>query len=182
MEGLVRNWWLFALRGALALVFGFLLLARPGVGLAALVLLYGAYALVEGGFLLASAMFGGARRERLGYLVFGGIVSAVTGLFTLMWPGISAVALFLVIAVWAIVLGVFQIAAAIRLRMILPNEWLLGLGGALAVLLGVVMLASPMLGLAVLIGVLSGFAFLFGFVNLALGVRLRRLGGEMRVT
>ncbi len=176
MKGIIDSWWLFVLRGVAACIFGVLLLARPGASLAALVLLYGAYALVEGGFTLYSGIVAGQPDERGGMLVLAGAVGIAAGVLTFLWPAISAIALFFVIASWAIVLGVLQIVAGLRLRSILQSAWLLALAGFLAVALGVIMLANPLIGVSLLVGVFATYAFLLGGVNVVLGLRLHRLG------
>ena len=176
MKSIIDSWWLFVLRGVAACIFGVLLLARPGPSLAALVLLFGAYALVEGGFTLYSGIVAGGPDERGGLLVLAGAVGIVAGVLTFLWPAISAIVLFFVIASWAIVLGALQIAAGLRIRGIVEGAWLLALAGFLAIALGVIMFANPLIGVSLLVGVLATYAFLLGAVNVVLGLRLHRLG------
>src|SRR5256885_4424651 len=126
LDALARNWWVVALRGALAVLFGVLALVWPAITIGVLVLLFGAYALVDGVFALGSALFGGARVEgRRAWLILEGVVGVAAGIVAFVWPGVTALALLWVIAAWAIITGVLEIATAIRLRRELRGEWLL---------------------------------------------------------
>ena len=116
LQTLGRNWWLVLLRGIAAIVFGLLAWAWPGVTLVTLVLFWGAYALIDG----VSALVGGWKTKDGGKpmwtVVLVGIVGILAGIFTFLQPGVTAIALLILIAVWAIVQGVLEISAAIRLR------------------------------------------------------------------
>ncbi|HEX3450653.1 MAG TPA: DUF308 domain-containing protein, partial [Isosphaeraceae bacterium] len=140
---LARNWWALALRGLVAVLFGIAAFAMPGITLTALVLLYGAFALVDGVFAVAAALFG--RRHGMPWwaMLVEGLFGIAIGILTFAWPGITALALLYLIAAWAVITGVFEIAAAIRLRQEIQGEWLLALSGALSVLFGVVLVLYP---------------------------------------
>ena len=124
-----RMWWLVLLRGLAAIVFGILAWTNPGVTVITLVLFWGAYALVDG----VAALIAGWQTKDSGkpmwQVVLVGIVGIAAGIFTFVQPAVTAVALLILIAAWAIVNGVFEIAAAIRLRKEIENEWLLILSG-----------------------------------------------------
>jgi len=144
-----RNWWALALRGVVAVLFGIVALIWPGVTLAALVLLWGAYALVDGVSSIAYAFGAGTTFRWL--LVFEGFAGIAASLVALIWPGLTALALLYVIAAWAIVTGSFEIVQAFELRKAVENEWLLGLSGLASVLFGALLVFSPGTGaLAVL--------------------------------
>ena len=93
---------------------------------------------------------------------------------TFFWPGITTIALLMVIAAWAIVTGVFAIAAAIRLRKQIQGEWLLGLSGALSVLFGLALIAFPLAGALTIAWLLGAYALALGVVLIVLGIRLRK--------
>jgi uncharacterized membrane protein HdeD (DUF308 family) len=172
-ESLVSQfWWTLLLRGAVAILFGVLTFVWPGVTLAALVLLFGAYALVDGiaAIILGIKEYGD--RERWWATLVGGIISAGAGLFTFMMPGITALALLSLIAFWAILRGVFDIVAAIRLRHAIEGEWLLGLAGALSIAFGLTMLMFPRAGALAVIWWIGAFAIVLGAMWIALGLRL----------
>jgi len=113
VELLTRNWWLVALRGALAVIFGIVTLAWPGMTLLALIFLWGFYALIDG---ISSIALGAAVRGHRWSNVLIGVVGVLAGLVAIMLPGETAVVLLVIIAVWAIVAGVVQVIAGIALR------------------------------------------------------------------
>ncbi|MDT5032550.1 MAG: hypothetical protein QOC94_2721 [Actinoplanes sp.] len=178
LETLTRYWWVVALRGALAILFGVTALVWPGITLFALVLIFGAYSLVDGVFTLAAAL---GRRDRGAtdtggrtWLFVQGVAGIVIGVLAFVWPGITALALLWLIGIWAIVIGVLEVIAAIRLRRELRREWLLGLSGAATALFGILLIAWPAAGVLTLIALIGISAVVFGVALLAFAVRLRR--------
>jgi uncharacterized membrane protein HdeD (DUF308 family) len=175
VETLVQNWWAIALRGALGVLFGIITFIAPGISLTALVLLFGAYAFVDGIFALVAAVrrHGG---KRWWLLLLQGIAGIGAGLITLFWPAITALALLAVVAAWALVTGGFEIAAAIRLRKAITGEWLLALSGIASVVLGVLLMLFPGPGTLALVLWIGAYAFVSGVLLIALGIRLRSWG------
>ncbi len=174
LDSLTQNWWAVALRGLAGILFGVITFVSPGISLAALVLLFGAYAFADGVLSIVSAV---RRRgaDRWWLLVLQGIAGIGAGVVTLLWPGITALALLFVIAAWALVSGALQIAAAIRLRKVITGEWLLALGGVLSIALGVLLVLFPGPGALALVIWIGAYAFVFGILLLVLGFRLRGL-------
>jgi uncharacterized membrane protein HdeD (DUF308 family) len=172
IELMARNWWLVALRGALALIFGILTLAWPGVTLLALILLWGIYALVDG---ISSIALGAAVRGHRWSNVVIGVVGILAGLVAIMLPGETAVVLLVIIAIWAIVAGVVQIAAGLALRRTMAHAWFLVLTGGLTLVLGVVLLLNPGAGALALVTTIAIFALIWGISLILLGFRLRGL-------
>jgi uncharacterized membrane protein HdeD (DUF308 family) len=170
------NWWAVALRGLAALLFGVLTLLAPGISLAVLVLLFGAYALADGVLAIVTAIRRRGTTERWWVLLLEGIAGVAVGLFTLFVPGLTALALLFLIAARAIVTGVLQIVAAIRLRKVITGEWLLALGGVLSVVFGVLLVLFPGVGALAVILWIGAFSLVFGALLLALGIRLRSWG------
>jgi len=170
---LARNWGWVALRGAIALIFGLITLSRPGITLGALILFFGAYAFADGVFTVVSAIANRRGEPHWVALLFGGLFGIAAGVITFAWPHMTAIILLYFIAFWAIMSGAAEIAAAIRLRKVINDEWLLGLVGLLSVLFGVFLIASPRGGaLAV--------ALWIGFYATALGVGLLILAFRLR--
>ncbi|HZA83781.1 MAG TPA: DUF308 domain-containing protein [Actinomycetes bacterium] len=175
-EYLSRYWWTLAIRGAIAVGFGLAALIWPDITLRVLVWLFGFYAVVDGLLALAALIVGGGLlRGRRGWLIVEGVVGIAAGIFTFLWPDITALVLLYLIAAWAIVTGLLEVAAAIFLRRELRGEWLLALAGVLSVAFGILLAVRPAEGAIALVSVIGVFAILFGVVLLALGVRLRRL-------
>src|SRR5262249_2378783 len=167
------RWWTVVLRGVVAILFGILAIFSPTRAFATLVVLFGVYALIDG--ILALGLGIPHRVYRRGALIARGVGSIPAGVITLVWPGISAYALLLVIAFWAIVAGILEIAMAISERKVIEHEWLLGLEGALSIVFGVLLLLSPLLGAVVLALWVGAYALVFGGMQIETGIRLRRL-------
>ena len=176
---LSRNWWLFLLRGLAGIIFGIITFIAPGISLAALVLLFGAYALVDGVFALWSAI---RRRgqDRWWVLLLQGILGIAAGVLTLTLPAISALALLYVIAAWALVTGALEIAAAIRLRKVIAREWLLVLSGIASIVLGVLLALNPAAGALAVALWIGAYALVTGALLVGLSFRLRSWGKAPR--
>jgi uncharacterized membrane protein HdeD (DUF308 family) len=170
---LAKNWWALAIRGLAAVVFGVLALFWPPTAFVALVLVFGAYAIVDGIFNLVAAIRAPQTGRRWGPLVFEGIVSLIVGVITLFWPRLSAFALVMFIAAWSIVTGIAEVVAAIRLRKHIRGEWLLALSGILSLALGVLLFLAPAAGALVLTIWIGAYAVVFGAVMVGLSLSLR---------
>jgi uncharacterized membrane protein HdeD (DUF308 family) len=173
VQALARYWWLLLLRGIAAIVFGVLAFAWPGITLVTLVLFWGAFALVDGVLALANAFMGGNMGHRW-WLALVGLAGIAAGILTFMWPGVTALLLLIFIATWAIVLGIFQIIGAIRLRKEIDNEWTIGLSGAVSVLFGVIMLVAPGAGAVGLIWAIASYAIVFGILMVMAAFKLKK--------
>lgn len=177
-----RYWWVIALRGAVAILFGILTFAWPQLTLVTLILLFGAYALVDGVFNVIAGLVTLGRRERWWGLLLHGIVGLAIGIITLARPGATALALLTVIAAWSIVTGVSEIVAGIQLRRQIDIEWLLILGGLLSIVFGGVLLLFPGPGALGLLWLIAAYAVLFGLLSVILAFRVRRLSRQVEVT
>ncbi len=168
---LARHWWLLALRGVAAIVFGLLAIIWPGMTLAVLIILWGAYALVDGVLGIVAAIRG-ETEHRLA-LAIEGVVGVLAGLAAFVWPGLTALVLLYLIAAWAIVTGVLEIVAAVRLRRAIPNEWGLIAGGVLSLLFGLFLIVAPGAGAVAVVWTIGAYAIIFGVMLLVLAWRLR---------
>ena len=178
---LARWWWTFILRGVLAIAFGVLAFFAPGLGIAVLVGLFAAWALIDG---VASILAGirGRETDRSWWLeILEGIVGIVAGLIALVFPALAAEALVLIIGAWAVITGILEIVAAIRLREQIRGELWLGLAGLASILFGVVLFLFPGAGALSLVWLIGGFAIAFGAFLLVLGWRLRGIDRLARV-
>lgn len=170
---LAKNWWSLVLRGLVGIVIGATTFFWPGITLTALVFLFGGYALLDGALSLSGAMRAAHGHERWGALLLEGIIGILTAFVTMLWPAITALALVYVIAVWAILTGASEIAAAVRLRRHIHGEWILGLAGIASMLFGVLMAAMPIAGEFVIALWVGAYMLVFGVTLVALGFRLR---------
>jgi len=171
---LSSNWWALALRGALAILFGLVTFTMPGLTLAAIIALIGVFMLVEGVLAIMAAIRGMREHDRWGWMLIEGIVSIVAGLIAFLLPSTGLVALVWLIAAWAILTGALEIAAAIRLRKIITNEWTMIVAGVLAIVLGVFIMSRPGLALTLLVTWIGVYALFWGVVTLMLAFRVRR--------
>jgi uncharacterized membrane protein HdeD (DUF308 family) len=176
LEVLTRYWWAVVLRGAAALIFGLVALIWPQITLLALVIVFGAYAVVDGVLALGSAITGGRTIVgSRGWLAVEGALGIIAGVVAFVWPGITALVLLWLIGFWALVTGILEIVAAVRLRREIRGEWMLVLSGALSVLFGILLLVWPASGALAVVFLIGLYAILFGVAFVVLGLRLRRL-------
>jgi len=180
LSSLTSNWWLAALRGALAVLIGVIAFAWPGMTFEALVLLFGIYAFLDGVMVLSFGLMAAGDGEQWWPLVLGGILGIGLGVLTFAKPAAMGEALVYVIGFWAIVTGLLEIVAAIHLRDVVSGEWLMGLSGALSVLFGVLVVAQPNAGALALVYIFGFYAILSGVSQIGLGFRLRGLGEDVR--
>ena len=168
------HWWALALRSAIAILFGLAALLRPGIAVEALILLFGAYALVDGVFSIVG-VFRSTRGGTPRWLLFiEGVVSILAGLIAFALLGLTAFLLLYLIAAWAIVTGISEIARAIRLRKEISGEWALIVGGAFSVFFGVILaVVGSVAGLLSLVWLIGIYAVAFGIMLLIAGFRLR---------
>jgi uncharacterized membrane protein HdeD (DUF308 family) len=181
MLGLVaRDWWVYAVRGIAAILFGVLALMAPGSTLAVLVFVFGAYALVDGIALLLALARGDvlARNHALATGLMG-IAGIAFGIATWIWPGITTLTLLYLVAGWAITVGTLQIVAAIEFRREIDGELWMALGGVVSIAFGVLLFVAPGSGLLSLVWLVGIWAIASGASSLALSVRLFRINRQL---
>jgi len=176
---LTRGWWRLLVRGLVAIAFGVFTWLRPGLSLAALVLVFGIYCTADGILGIWTAIAGRNDNDYWWVLLLAGIVGVGVGAVTFAAPGLTAVALLVYIAVWALVKGVLEIATAIRLRKEIQGEWLLVVGGAASVAFGALLLARPGAGVLAVLWLIAAYAVVFGVLLVLLAFRARRFVKEV---
>ena len=169
------SWGALAVRGVAAVLFGLAALIWPGLTLAVLIILYGAYALIDGVFAIVAGLRAGSGTRRW-LLLAEGALGILAGLIALFLPGISALLLLYIIAVWAIFGGLLRIVGAVLLKREIDNEWTMALSGALWVLLGIVLFVLPGAGLLSLAWLIGIFALGAGITLILLAFRVRGQG------
>ena len=170
---LARYWWLILLRGIAAIIFGILAFIWPGITLVTLILFWGAFTLVDGVLSLVHAFMGGNMGPRW-WLALIGVAGIAAGALTFVWPVVTALVLLVFMAAWAIVIGVFEIIGAIRLRKEIENEWTLILGGVISVLFGIIILVAPGAGALGLIWAIAAYAIVFGVLLVMAALKLKK--------
>lgn len=171
----VRHRWAIVLRGVLAILFGLAAWFWPHLTLIVLVIWFGAFALVGGVFAVITALGNRESYARWGILLLEGLVGIVIGLITFFWPGITALALLYLIAIWAIVTGILEITVATWMHRMIGDEWMMLLGGIASIIFGVLLAALPMVGLLALTWLIGTYAIVFGVLLLSVGFQWRRL-------
>ena len=164
------------LRGIAAVLFGVTELAWPGVTLLTLIILFGAYAFVDGVVALWAAASPDRPARGRGWLVAEGVLGIATGVVTVTWPAATGLVLLWLVAGWALALGVLRIAAAVRFRHAVDDAWLIALNGVLAVAFGVLLAARPSSGALAVVVVIGVYALVSGAAQIGVGQRLRRIG------
>jgi uncharacterized membrane protein HdeD (DUF308 family) len=167
--------WLIV-RGAAGFLLGILAFLWPGITIAVLVGMFAAYAIIDGVTNLILGFSHAPGQRRSWPLAVQGVFGVAAGIMTLIWPGMTAFVLILFIGAWAVVTGIFEIAAAIRLRRVIHGEWLLALSGVFSVLFGLVLFAFPAAGALAIAWTLGAYTAASGIVLIALGIRLRTTG------
>ncbi|MEP7286082.1 MAG: HdeD family acid-resistance protein [Chloroflexota bacterium] len=178
MTGVSRMWWMFAIRGVAAILFGLAALIWPITAILVLVNLFGAYMLVDGIFAVAAALTGRSGHKAWWATLIEGLVGIGLGIFSFIAPGVVVTSLIWVMAAWAIVTGIFEIIAAIRLRETITNEWMLGLGGVLSIIFGILLAIQPGVGALTILWLIGGYAIVFGIMFIVLAFRLRGMGSS----
>jgi uncharacterized membrane protein HdeD (DUF308 family) len=175
---LAQNWWAIAIRGVLGIVFGLIAFILPGVTLLSLVYLFGAYAIVDGGFAIASAYRAARAHRHWGLLVVEGAAGILAGAIAWLWPGISLIAFVILIGVWALFTGalMFRSAFALHLK---HGRFALVFGGVCSMVFGGILIVSPIVGAVVVAWWVGIYAVLFGVALLFLAFRLRARKAEM---
>ena len=169
---LARNWWAIGLRGALAIVFGLIALFLPGATMLSLVIVFAIYAFVDGIFAIVSAARAAQAGGRWGLLVFEGLVNIAVAVISVLWPGLTAIAFVLIVAVWAILTGALELAAAFRLATE-DGRWWLVVCGLVSLVYGALLVVAPMIGAVVLTWWLGAYALIFGVALVVLAFKLK---------
>jgi uncharacterized membrane protein HdeD (DUF308 family) len=172
---LSKYWWVLVVRGVLAIALGVFAFVRPEVTIAALVLAFGAIALLDGIFAVGASIAGHALTPYWWVVLLQGLLGIGVGLLTLFNPAVTAVALLVYIAVWAIGTGALQIMAAVRLRHEISGEWWLALGGVAGIAFGLLLIRNPAAGALAVLWLIGSYALVWGVMLLLGGFDVRRL-------
>jgi uncharacterized membrane protein HdeD (DUF308 family) len=176
---LKKSWWILLVRGLAAVLFGVVALVWPRLTVATLVLYFGAFALVHGVSDVIGSIMNREEDKYWWLVLLGGLASIVAGLLVVSWPQLTALFLLYVIAARALVTGILDIIAAIRLRKEIEGELLLILGGLASVLFGLVAIARPGAGALAVVSLIAIYALFVGAILMVLAFRMRRWGKKL---
>jgi uncharacterized membrane protein HdeD (DUF308 family) len=176
-----RNWWVFLVRGIAAIVFGVAAFIWPQVTLAAVVVLFGAYLLVDGFAMILSVAAGYVPPWQSKWpIILSGVLSIVLGIAAFVWTDAVALSVLYIVAFWSIVTGILQAVAAYELRREIDNEIWLGLGGVLSVVFGILLVVFPAAGMLSLLWLVALWAIAFGLSSIAFAYRLHQLNKDLK--
>jgi uncharacterized membrane protein HdeD (DUF308 family) len=179
LHALAKNWWVLLLRGICAIFIGMLACGWPLLTLVVLVYLYGAFLLLDGITAIMLGLNSRTQQESWWAMVLLGILGVIAAIVAVSWPEITLALFAAIIAATAIVRGILEITAAIRLRKVIEGEWLLGLAGASSILFGILVLAWPGAALVTVAWIIGVTIIAIGIFCVALSFRLRSLGQRL---
>jgi uncharacterized membrane protein HdeD (DUF308 family) len=176
---LARNWWAIALRGIAAIIFGLFAFLFPGSTLFALIIVFGAYSLIDGIFAIVAAVRAAEAHERWGQLLLVGICGVIVAAVVWFYPGLATLGLLYVIAAWALVTGVLEVIGAFKLRKQMPDWWWL-VAGLASILFGALVIWHPGAGALAVLWLIGTYAVAFGIFLLGFAWRLRAHAHHLR--
>jgi uncharacterized membrane protein HdeD (DUF308 family) len=179
LKTICDRWWVLLLRGLAAIAFGICAIMLPGITLVTLVWMFAAFSIVEGILEIVLGIRGEADGTIWWTMLLLGVLAIAAGIIAFAWPGLTLFVLTAVIAAYAIVRGVFEIAAAIRLRHEIDDEWMLGLAGLMSIIFGGLILWRPDAGLLAIALLIGAYALAIGVFNIAMAMRFRRMGRKL---
>ena len=175
LQTLKRNWWVPVLRGVAAIIFGIIAFTHPVMAAVTLVWFFGAWVLIDGIFRIVGAIRHRDSDSDWGFNLIIGILGVIVGLLTFHAPGVTALALVIYIAAWALMIGATEIALAIKMRREIKGEWFLILLGLASIIFAALLLWNPLAGAAALIWIIAWYAVIMGVLAVVFGFRLRSL-------
>jgi uncharacterized membrane protein HdeD (DUF308 family) len=175
IETLKRHWWVPVIRGIAAIVFGVIAFTHPVMAIATLVLFFGAWVLIDGIFRIVAAIRHRGSDPDWAWQLVIGIIGIIVGLLTFHAPQVTALALVIYIAAWALMIGASEIVMAVKLRHEIKGEWLLILMGLASIVFAVLLLWNPIAGAAAVIWLIAWYAVVLGILAIFFGFRLRSL-------
>jgi uncharacterized membrane protein HdeD (DUF308 family) len=187
IRAISKYWWVFTIRGLLAIAFGLAALFWPTLTIGVMVLLFGLFALFEGGLAIITSF--GKGDEKGGWtFLFEGVVGLLvcvivllgSSIGSILWPEVAAVMLVYYIAGWAILAGLFKTITAIRIRNEVKGEWVLGLSGSISILVGLILILRPGAGILAVAWLVGIFAIILGTCLTLLGMKFRGMGYNLK--
>jgi uncharacterized membrane protein HdeD (DUF308 family) len=175
-----RQWWVLVVQGVLGILFGVLAIVFPGIALLTLAYLFAAWALISGVSQLAEGWRVAEHRGRSWPFAVMGVISIAAGILAALIPGITILGLVVLLGAWFVIQGVMEVYTAWRIRAEVSGEWVLALVGVLTLIVGVIILALPVVGAVLTVALVATWSIIAGITAVALGFRLRQF--RSRVT
>ena len=175
-----HHWWLFVLRGLVAIAFGLLVLMRPGVTIVALMVFVAAYALADGIVTIVSALRLRQVFDRWWVLLIQGLISAVFGVLAFAYPGLSLLYIVVWVSLWMLFAAMAQFLLARAQRAMGGSSLWATLGGIISLVLAVLAWVYPGRTILLVVSLMAWFALFGGAVQLIVAFRVRSLTGALR--
>jgi uncharacterized membrane protein HdeD (DUF308 family) len=177
---LAGAWKMIAGNGVAAILFGFVLLLWPHIGLTTIVAVVAVYALVRAVLSGAAAFSAPLPRAERRWLTLEAVVGTAIGIALLVWNNISAQALLYVVAAWALAIGILMLVTAIQAPLDWPAKLLLALSGIISGAFGVVMFIEPDAGAVAIVALIAAYIIVIGVMQIGFALELRKLVADVR--
>jgi len=169
----LRNWWMLALRGVLAIIFGLIMLFLPGIALAAFIIVFAVYAIIDGIVAVVVAIRERETLSRWGWVLVEGVLSIIAGILAFAYPGVTALALLFIVAAWAVLTGIMEVVAAFSMREHISHEWALAIAGVLSIVFGIILFTRPVAGILAILWLVGIYSIIFGVLFIVRAFQLR---------
>lgn len=172
-EQLRKGWWFLTIKGILFILFGLAALLYPWEVITTIVLYLGLIIFVEGILFIIGAIYNKKRQKAWELWMLEGIMDAIIGLLFMIYPGLTMKIFIIIIGIWAIMLGVYQIITYFTVEAHPGNKFFYLINGLLALLMGVFMISNPFEGgkfITVTVGI---FSLIFGVMLTVTSIKMR---------
>ncbi len=169
----LRNWWMLAVRGVLAIIFGLVALLFPGIAILAFIYVFAAYAIIDGIVAIAVSLSERGTFSRWTWVLVEGILGVLAGIVAIAYPGLTALVLLYIVAAWAVLTGILEIVAAFTFRGQIALEWALNLAGLFSILFGLLLFIHPGAGILTILWLVGVYAIVFGVLFIIRAFQLR---------
>ncbi len=171
-EKIAKHWWAILIRGVVAVLFGFLAFLATGFTLELLLIFLCLYLLLDGLFSVIGAL--AATSHKIWWLLLlEGVISIAAGIVVFVWPAMTLLILVYLVAIWAVVTGIFEFLASIMASWAQPGRVFIGAVGILSVILGIVIFVNPLLSLTVAIWLIGIYALVIGLAMIFFSFKLK---------
>ncbi|MBN2168818.1 MAG: DUF308 domain-containing protein [Actinobacteria bacterium] len=166
---ITRSWWAYLLRGILAIIIGIILLSWPGATVGVLIVIFGVFALIEGAIEFVMAIILASKLEPWGMAMIKSLVGLLIGGVMVSRPGVALAVVIVLIGIWMIITGFIQLLIAFELPP-MTGRSLVGVGGVLAVIIGILLIAIPFNTVGAVLILVSILLLIWGVWLIFLGI------------
>jgi uncharacterized membrane protein HdeD (DUF308 family) len=179
----IKHWWLLAVAGILCIALGIVVFAFPLQSYVTLAILFGVLLLIVGAAKLISASTSANFFMMRGYVIVSGVLDLLIGIFLCIYPGVTLVALPIMLGIWMMYNSFVIIAFGGDMETFrLGGSGLVIVGGVILLLLSAIVLLNPFsAGIATVI-ILAGIGLLvLGCLLCMLSLKLKHIDREIEM-